>query len=119
MIDETKVKQIKKFGDFYDCVEGDILRVPNSDRSLNLELLVGSNKKINFYRTCKAILDDKHTLNGNNGNCVKKVIEICYLSQDDLSMGGHKLTLRINDPHDKRRELYHKYFNILSEKELI
>jgi len=118
MINRKNVKSVKQFGDFYDCSEGDLLNVFKLDGSSSLELLVDSKKSINFYKTCKMISEDKTHLNGN-GNCGRKIIETCYLSQEYMDMRGHKLILTMNDQNDKKRELYNKYLQLLSERGLI
>jgi len=121
MIEEFQIKEIKIFADFSNCAVGEVLKVFKQDNSSDLELLIESrsNNHLNFYKTCKPFSCNTFFQEKGDKNPLKKISEVCYLSQDYLNMGGHELILSIDDKDDKRRELYHKYFELLSEKRLI
>ena len=70
-------------------------------------------------KTCKSFSCNIFFQGKGDKNLLKKISEVRYLSQDYLNMGGHELILSIDDKDDERRELYHEYSELLSEKGLI
>ena len=87
MIEEFQIKEIKIFADFSNCAVGEVLKVFKQDNSSDLELLIESrsNNHLNFYKTCKPFSCNTFFQEKGDKNPLKKISEVCYLSQDYLN----------------------------------